>query len=290
MAGIDHNDGDDHKGGGEQTNGGGDHNAGGGEQISGGGEQISAGGNGQVSSQEPQAWDLADAEPLETERLALNDEDERLPWLESGDDDEADYAGVDSGRMAQFLLAGLVSLAAIVGGIWWVTNRNGDQMAVADGSVIAAPVTPASEKPKDPGGKTFDGTGDTSFAVSEGQSRPAQLGGNAPSAAAKPTPTPSASPSGSPSGKAPPAPTAAAAAPSGVGVQVGAFSSNASAEAAWTKLSQQHSALAGVRHRVVQGSADIGTVYRLQALAGDTAAAKALCGKLKAGGLSCQVK
>lgn len=279
MAGIDHNDGDDHKGGGEQTNGGGDHNAG-------GGEQISAGGNGQVSSQEPQAWDAVDAEPLETERLALNDEDERLPWLESGDDDEADYAGVDSGRMAIFLLAGLVSLAAIVGGIWWVTNRNGDQMAVADGSIIAAPVTPASEKPKDPGGKTFDGTGDTSFAVSEGQSRPAQLGGNAPSAAAKPTPTASASPSA----KAPPAPTATAAAPSGVGVQVGAFSSNASAEAAWTKLSQQHSALAGVRHRVVQGSADIGTVYRLQALAGDAAAAKVLCSKLKAGGLSCQVK
>ena len=279
MAGIDHNDGDDHKGGGEQTNGGGDHNAG-------GGEQTSAGGNGQVSSQEPQAWDAVDAEPLETERLALNDEDERLPWLESGDDDEADYAGVDSGRMAIFLLAGLVSLAAIVGGIWWVTNRTADQMAVADGSIIAAPVTPASEKPKDPGGKTFDGTGDTSFAVSEGQSRPAQLGGNAPSAAAKPTPTASASPSA----KAPPAPTAAAAAPSGVGVQVGAFSSNASAEAAWTKLSQQHSALAGVRHRVVQGSADIGTVYRLQALAGDAAAAKALCGKLKAGGLSCQVK
>ena len=77
---------------------------------------------------------------------------------------------------------------------------------------------------------------------------------------------------------------------SGVGVQIGAFSTNASAEAAWTKLAQQHSALSGVRHRVLQGSADIGTVYRLQAVPGDAAAANALCGKLKAGGLSCQIK
>ena len=262
MAGIDHNQDGDH-----------------------GGEKTSGGGNGEDSSQESHSWEAVDAEPLETERLALNDEEERLPWLQSSDDDEADYAGVDSGRMAQFLLAGLVSLAVIVGGIWWVSNRNADQAAVADGSVIKAPKSPASEKPKDPGGKTFDGTGDTSFAVSEGQTRPARLGEDAPSAAAKPAPAPSAT-AATPA----PAPSATAPAPSGVGVQVGAFSSNGSAEAAWTKLAQQHSALSGVRHQVVQGSADIGTVYRLQALAGDRAAATALCSKLKAGGLYCQVK
>ena len=271
MAGIDHNQ-DGH------PNQDGDH----------GGEKAGGGGNGEDSSSESHSWEAVDAEPLETERLALNDEEERLPWLQSGDDDEADYAGVDSGRMARFLLAGLVSLAAIVGGIWWVTNRNADQAAVADGSVIEAPKTPASEKPKDPGGKTFDGTGDTSFAVSEGQTRPARLGGEASSAAAKPAPEPPATAAGT--GTPAPAPSATAPVPSGVGVQVGAFSSNASAEAAWTKLAQQHSALSGVRHQVVQGSADIGTVYRLQALAGDRAAATALCIKLKAGGLSCQVK
>ncbi len=242
------------------------------------------GDNGRVEGGEPDAWDASDAEPLETERLALNDEEERLPWLESGDDDDEESAGVDSRRMAGFLLAGLIPLAAIVGGIWWATHRSTDPALVADGSVIAAPQTPASEKPKDPGGKTFDGTGDTSFAVSEGQTRQAHLGGDAPSAAAKPAAEPVSAL------VAKPAPAATAAAAIGVGVQIGAFSTNTAAEAAWTKLVQQHSALAGVRHRVLPGSADIGTVYRLQAVPGDAAAANALCGKLKAGGLSCQIK
>ncbi|MDR2858363.1 MAG: SPOR domain-containing protein, partial [Novosphingobium sp.] len=48
--------------------------------------------------------------------------------------------------------------------------------------------------------------------------------------------------------------------------------------------------LAGLRHRVIEGRADIGTVYRLQAVPGDAAAAQALCARLKAAGLACQVK
>ncbi len=237
-----------------------------------------------------EAWEVADRQPLETERLAFDDEAERLPWLESGDDEDGDDNAIDTGRMLGFVFAGVVALAAIVGGIWWATHRTADPALVADGSVIAAPQTPASEKPANPGGKTFDGTGDTSFAVSEGQSRPARLGGDAPSAAAKPAApaTPVAKDAAKGAAAAPAA--AATAAPAGVGVQVGAFSSNASAEAAWGKLSQQHSALSGLRHRVIQGSADIGTVYRLQAVTADAGAANALCGKLKAGGLSCQVK
>jgi hypothetical protein len=41
---------------------------------------------------------------------------------------------------------------------------------------------------------------------------------------------------------------------------------------------------------VVEGKADIGTVYRLQALAGDTGAATSLCSHLEADGVKCQVK
>ena len=86
-------------------------------------------------------------------------------------------------------------------------------------------------------------------------------------------------------------PAPAAVASGGVGVQVGAFSSKATAEAGWTKLvGQAGAALSGVPHRVVAGNADIGTVYRLQAVAPDAASAQALCGKLKASGISCQVK
>ena len=212
----------------------------------------------------------ADDSPLDTERLALDDGEERLPWLESADDDYDEGEGSGTGRLLGFAFAGLVVLAALVGGIWWATRADTDPALIADGGTIEAPKTPYKEAPKDPGGRKMAGTGDTSYAVSEGQSRPARLGDGAPSPGVDVEP------------KAPGAPS--------VGVQVGAYSSQALAEAAWSKLAQQHSALSGVGHRAVQGQADIGTVWRLQALAPDAAAANALCSKLKASGLSCQVK
>lgn len=230
-----------------------------------------------------------EGEPLETERLDLAEDEERLPWLESSDDEEwSEYEGSDTGRLLGLVVIGLAALAAIVGGIWWATHRSPDPALVADGSLIEAPGTPYKEAPKNPGGKTFDGTGDSSFAVSEGQNRPAQLGGQ-PAAPAPRAPAPAA-PAGGKPGAVPPPPASAPAA-GGVGVQVGAFSSQATAEAGWTKLVGQASGvLAGVPHRVVSGSADIGTVYRLQAVAPDAGAAQALCSKLKSSGISCQVK
>ena len=225
---------------------------------------------------EGEDWQDGEGEPLETERLALDDEDERLPWLESTDDDDyADSEGSDMGHTVRLGLLALAALAAIVLGIYWVTHRNPDPALTPDGSLVAAEPTPYKEAPKDPGGKTFDGTGDTSFAVSEGQSKPAQM---APAAGA--ATAPEAKPS-----------TAAAAAAGGVGVQVGAFSSKESAEAGWTKLvGSSRGALSGVSHRVIAGSADNGTIFRLQAVAPNADAAQALCGKLKGAGISCQVK
>ena len=61
------------------------------------------------------------------------------------------------------------------------------------------------------------------------------------------------------------------------------------AEAGWNRLVKQSSVLSGVQHRIVEGKADIGTVYRLQALTG-AGGGTALCGKLHAEGLACQVK
>lgn len=238
-------------------------------------------------------WDADHGEPLETEQLALADDEDRLPWLESSDDDEdyGEYEGSDTRRMLGFFVMGLVALAAIVVGIWWATHRSPDPALVADGSTIEAPAEPYKEAPKDPGGKTFDGTGDSSFAVSEGQNPSAKLGdgtapGAAPGAAAPAAAAPGAAKPGAPAAAAPAAPASG-----GVGVQVGAFSSKAAAEAGWTKLvGQAGGALSGVSHRVVEGNADIGKVYRLQAVAGDSGAANALCGKLKGAGISCQVK
>lgn len=228
---------------------------------------------------EADAYELVPGQ-LAGDRLALGDE-ERLPWLESADDVDLDEEGSDTGRLIGFIVIGLIALAAIVGGIYWATHRAGPA-GEADGSLIEASREPYKVAPTDPGGKTFAGTGDSAFAVSEGERPPANIAGSTAAPAPSATPSASAAPSASAS--------AAPSAPSGVGVQVGAFSSNAAAEAAWTRLAAQHEALQGVSHRIVEGKADIGTVYRLQAVPGDAAAANALCARLQAGGLKCQVK
>lgn len=213
---------------------------------------------------------------LGDEQLALADEEERLPWLESGDDDYEEE-GVDGGRIFGFVLLALIALAAFVGGIWWFGNRGGDPELVADGSTIEAPPGPYKERPEDPGGKEFEGTGNLAPAVGEGKETEGRLADNSPRHAAE-------APKGTPSA------TASPAAASGVGVQVGAYSTKADAEAGWQKLQSQTDKLTGVSHRVIQGQADIGTVFRLQAVAGDAAAASRLCAALKSDGVACQVK
>lgn len=219
-------------------------------------------------------------QPLETEQLALTDEDERLPWLDGPDDDDDGYDDGDGGGMMKLVAAGLLALVVLVGAIWWATNRNPDPALAPDGGVVQAEPGPYKEAPKNPGGKQFDGTGDSSFAVSEGQNRPAQLGG-----ADKAAPAPNADP------QAKPAVNVGQAGAGGVGVQVGAYSSKQAAEAEWSALAgKAGGVLAGVPHRVIPGAADNGTIYRLQAVAPDAAAASALCGKLKSAGISCMVK
>lgn len=236
-------------------------------------------------TREGEEWNGEDGEQLETEQLALSDEDDRLPWLESADDADYEYEGSDSSGMMKLVLMGLVALAVLIGAIWWATHRSPDPALTADGSLVQADAQPYKEAPKDPGGKQFDGTGDSSFAVSEGQNRPAQLGG-ADKGAAAPAPA-NADPAAKPAVNV----GQGAASGSGVGVQVGAYSSKESAEAEWAKLvSKSKGVLSGVSHRVVAGSADNGTIYRLQAVAPDAAAANALCSKLKGAGLSCMVK
>ncbi|MCY1672374.1 SPOR domain-containing protein [Novosphingobium sp. SL115] len=214
------------------------------------------------------------------DRLALGD-NESLPWLESADDLDADAEDAGNGRLIGFAVMGLVVLAALIGGIYWASNR-GTGPANADGSLIEASKAPYKVAPSDPGGKTFAGTGDSSFKVSEGEKPGATLAG---SAAAAPSASASAAPK--PNAVATPKPAAGT---GGIGVQVGAYSSSATAEAGWNKLASTHESLKGLSHRVIEGKADIGTVYRLQAVAADVSAANALCQKLQAGGLKCQVK
>ena len=228
----------------------------------------------------------ASAEPLD-----LGERD-RLPWLESEEDEDT---GVDTGRVAIAVGAGLALMASIVGGVWYVSHRKDAGAPVADGSLIAAPAEPWREAPKEPGGKQFDGTGDTSYAVSQGQNRPAQLaGGDAevpkagasfaggaaePAAAAdKPAAKPAeAAPAGAPAG------------PVGGVVQIAAYASQTQAEGGWNRLVVAHEMLKGMNHRIVAAKIELATVYRLQIVT-NAGGGQGLCERLKADGVSCQVK
>jgi hypothetical protein len=209
--------------------------------------------------------------------------EESLPWLHSAEDDP-DQPGLDPARVWAFVLTGFALLAMSVGGVWWTTHRRDGGAQLADGSLITAPPGPIKVAPQDPGGKTFDGTGDSSFAVSQGHVPGATLAAGSDGADDE------AAIEAAQSSDTDGADTTVANSPGGIGVQVGAFTTQASAEAAWARLAKTYDALSGAAHRIVEGKADIGTVYRLQAVAGSAAAANALCDRLKTAGLNCEVK
>lgn len=216
--------------------------------------------------------------PIEAEeQLALADGAERLPWLESDDDDEE--PGVDTGRLVAFAAVGLLALVLILGMIWFFTSDTNDDELVADGGTIEAPDEPYRTRPDDPGGRQVEGTGDTSFEVAEGETVEGRIAGSG----ATPAPSIDRTQGGKPTSAATPA-------SGGVGVQVGAYSSRAAAETGWSQLSGRIEALQGRSHRIVQGTADSGTIFRLQAVAGSAAEAEALCRAIRSQGGDCQVK
>lgn len=229
-------------------------------------------------------WFDRSSDPVERE-LAFETPEERLPWLES-DDEGDDQPAYDTSRLVGLGLIMLVALVVLVGGVWFFANRGAVSGPAPDGSLIAAPESPYKVRPAGPGGKTFAGTGDTSYAVGEGREVEGKLAVTpppppvAPIATATPTPTSAATPAAS----------AEPGLPSGTAVQVGAYSSRADAEAGWRRLTGQTDALSGVSHRIIAGRADIGTVYRLQAAGGTRAGAQSLCARLKSAGIACQVK
>jgi hypothetical protein len=217
-------------------------------------------------------------------QLDLGEDDVRLPWLEGDDDFVEERGGLGQGAL--LVMLGVLALAVIGGSVFWLTRGNGGDELVADGGVIEAPKEPYKVRPDQPGGEVVAGTGDTSFAVAEGERRSPRIGGSE-------SPAPGFDSVGKPDKVVPPPSASASQTPpaaGGIGVQVGAYASKEKAEAGWATLKSQYAELGAVNHRVVQGQADIGTVYRLQAVAHDAAAARALCAGMRGAGLSCQVK
>lgn len=218
----------------------------------------------------------------EAEELDLDDE-EPLPWLESSDYEEEE--GVDAGRIFGFVILMLLALGIVLGLWWYFTNRGVDPELAADGSTIAAEEGDYKERPEDPGGKEFAGTGDVAPAVGEGQTREGRIADGSNGSAATGGEGEAARPSVDR-----PSTSEAAGSTSAAVVQVAAIGDRSRAEEKWQELSRRSSALQGFKYRVEEARIDNGTVYRIQALAGSKAAADKLCRDLRADGVDCIVK
>lgn len=225
----------------------------------------------------------------DTDRELSLQEEDRLPWLEAVETDEEDE-GVTGSKLVGFVLAGLLALGVLVGGIWWL--RSQQQGPSGDGTLIAAQEGDYKVKPDEPGGMKVEGQGDASFAASEGAEANGKVDlaakPEAPVAvvkqtqvpAAKPT-TPAAKPAVTATLAAPATTPLSAPAPSGGGlVQFGAYGSQATAEEAWATLTGKNPTLARLSKSVLPAAVGGKTLYRLRANAGSPAAAAALCAKV----------
>jgi hypothetical protein len=223
----------------------------------------------------------------------MGDED-RLPWLEAVEEEEREE-GPPAAKLIAWIVIGLLAIAIVVGGLFWAGNRS---QPGADGSLIAAPEGDYKVKPGEPGGMTVEGEGDTAFAASEGAEPKGQLNTEAvPERPVTPAPAPKASPpQAQPKAQAPrevpkQAPAQPAARPAqtkaaGGTIQLGAFSSQASANRAWTALSGRFRYLAPLSHSVVPVRSGGRTLYRLRASGADSAS---ICRRLQVAGEDCSV-
>lgn len=197
-------------------------------------------------------------------------DDDRLPWLETVEDDYAE--GPSIWRIILLVLLGLAVIAAAIYGYYWYQQNRG---TAGTGALINAQEGDYKVRPDNPGGLQVEGEGDTQFAASEGAVTNAQVNTAAvPEAPIEPK-------------RATPAPKAA----SGGGsiVQLGSFPSEAAANAAWTQLSGRFSYLAPLGKSIETGEVKGNTVYRLRVNAGSAGQAQEVCGKLKVAGEACFV-
>ncbi len=196
----------------------------------------------------------------------IDDDGDRLPWLEAVEDDD-DGDGPTAGKLIVFVLIGLVAIGLFIGGIFWLVNRGSSGGGGGAPELIAAPEGDYKVKPDQPGGMKVDGEGDTVFAASQGAETKGKIDVNAvpetPVAKASPEPKAAAP---TPQAKAPPpAPAPGPAAAGGAAIQLGAFSSQASANAAWKALSGRFTYLAPLSPSVTPVTSGGRTLYRLRA-------------------------
>ncbi len=228
-------------------------------------------------------------------------DDDRLPWLETVEDDYRE--GPSLGRIVLLVLLLVAVIGAVAFGYYWYQKQ---KSLVGNGELIAAPAGDYKVKPDEPGGMKVDGEGDTVFATSQGNSGNSSIDVSAlPEApvdgkkVAEKAPTLAgernakvAIPSSATAADAQPrrvpviAPQATG---SGALIQLGAFPDEAGANTAWAQLSKRFSYLAPLGKSVERGEKDGKALFRLRVNAGSNSQAKELCGKLKVAGENCYV-
>ena len=234
--------------------------------------------------------------PAEGE-LEVGDED-RLPWLEAVEEDDGGRDGPSVAKLIAAIVIGLVAIGVIVGGLFWLGNRN---QPGGNGEIIAAPEGDYKVRPENPGGMNVTGEGEVAAQASAGQTPQGNLALNAPETpvtqaphAAPATPAPAQTAQAQAPAPAHPAPAPAHPAPapapqhpaagSGATIQLGAFSSQAAANQAWTNLSGRFHYLAPLSHNVAAAQVGGRTLYRLRA---SGAAAADVCRRLQVAGEAC---
>ena len=226
-------------------------------------------------------------------------DEDRLPWLEAVEDQGADD-GVSVGKLAALIIAALVALGIVIGGVYLLRTKTAPAVTT-DPKLIAAQAGDYKIKPENPGGMKVEGKGDSSFAASEGVEPNGKIDTNAlpetpmkgvkGAATADAAGKPAASPVvGVPKATAPlvaKSPVVVkkpSLAGSGV-LQLGAYGSQAKAEAGWDRLSKKYGYLAALKKSIAPAEVGGATVYRLRVDAG--AQSGGICAKLKAAGENC---
>ena len=218
----------------------------------------------------------------EEEQLDLADDDEDLPWLEA---EEYEEEGGFDWSLIRLIAIAAVTLAIVLGLIWWLFRDRPDPEMVPDGSTIEAPDEPYKERPEEGSGAEVEGTGSQAFQRGEGEQERGRL--EADDGGDSPRPSIDREQAGGESSDADETPSDSG---NSVYVQIGAFGSNADAEAAWTQATQRYSVLSGKRHRVLQAEVNGATVYRLQVIASDRASADATCRSIRNAGGDCYIR
>jgi cell division septation protein DedD len=228
-------------------------------------------------------------------------EDERLPWLETVEDDYHQPRPI--GRVLLLVLLALAVIGAAAFGFY----RFGQQQDPGgNGALIPAPEGDYKVKPNEPGGLKVEGEGDTVFSTSQGAASNASINigampeapvegttatqsdGNVPGTKSAKLAVPSASRA------QPDVPAAQLVRPSttagsGSLIQLGAFPNEAGANIAWARLSKRFGYLAPLGKSVERGEKNGEAIFRLRVNAGSNSQARELCGRLKVAGEPCFV-